>query len=135
MMPYKENIIKRKYYTIGQVADMFSLATSNLRYYDSEFPWLKVKRHWRTRKRQYVQADINEVSRLYLAIERIGMTFDGVRQANSQGYLDDYIQIYVEHQLDLILDKHKNLFNRFRMDLFEKGFAVVQYPLKTIQQH
>ena len=43
-MPYKEKEIKKKYFTIGEVAQKFEINTSQLRFWESEFEILNPKK-------------------------------------------------------------------------------------------
>ena len=43
-MPYKEKPILKKYYNIGEVADMFGVATSLLRFWEKEFDEVNPKK-------------------------------------------------------------------------------------------
>jgi transposase-like protein len=43
-MPYKEKNIEKLYYTIGEVAKMFDVNVSLLRYWEKEFEILKPKK-------------------------------------------------------------------------------------------
>ncbi|MEM7110305.1 MAG: MerR family transcriptional regulator, partial [Bacteroidota bacterium] len=44
-MPYKEKVIEKKYYAIGEVADMFKVATSLIRFWESEFDVIRPKKN------------------------------------------------------------------------------------------
>jgi DNA-binding transcriptional MerR regulator len=43
-MPYKEKSIEKLYYSIGEVAQMFEVNVSLLRYWEKEFDILKPKK-------------------------------------------------------------------------------------------
>jgi len=43
-MPYKEKEIEKLYYTIGEVADMFGVNTSLIRFWEKEFEILQPKK-------------------------------------------------------------------------------------------
>ena len=47
------------YYSIKEVADMFGLNESTLRYWETEFPHLKPKTTGPNKVRQYAQKDID----------------------------------------------------------------------------
>ena len=44
-MPYKEKDIEKQYYTIGEVASMFGVAASLIRFWETEFEELKPKKN------------------------------------------------------------------------------------------
>lgn len=49
------------YYSIKEVADMFSLNESTLRYWETEFPYLKPKTAGPSKIRQYSAKDIEQI--------------------------------------------------------------------------
>ena len=44
-MPYKEREIKKKYFTIGEVANNLNLSTSQIRFWETEFDELNPKKN------------------------------------------------------------------------------------------
>ena len=44
-MPYKERKIEKVYYTIGEVAEMFDVNTSLIRFWEKEFDIIKPKKN------------------------------------------------------------------------------------------
>ncbi len=44
-MPYKEKEIEKLYYPIGEVAEMFDVNTSMIRFYEKEFDILQPKKN------------------------------------------------------------------------------------------
>ncbi len=49
------------YYSIKEVAEMFDVNESTLRYWESEFPFLKPKNSGPAKIRQYQQKDIDQI--------------------------------------------------------------------------
>jgi DNA-binding transcriptional MerR regulator len=49
------------YYSIKEVAEMFSVNESTLRYWETEFPYLKPKTSGPAKIRQYQQKDIDQI--------------------------------------------------------------------------
>ena len=49
------------YYTIKEVAEMFGLNESTLRYWETEFPYLKPKTSGPAKIRQYQEKDIEQI--------------------------------------------------------------------------
>ncbi|MFO7617315.1 MAG: MerR family transcriptional regulator [Bacteroidales bacterium] len=78
-MPYKEPSIEKVYYTISEVADLFQVQPSLIRYWESRFPNLKPKKSPGGR-RHYTQADINEIRLVYYLVKEKGMTLSGAQQ-------------------------------------------------------
>ena len=59
-MPYKEKVIEKKYFSIGEVAEMLNVATSLIRFWESEFDIIKPKKN-REGNRQFTREDIDNV--------------------------------------------------------------------------
>ena len=53
------------YYSIKEVAEMFGLNESTLRYWETEFPYLKPKTAGPSKVRQYSKKDIEQVQLIY----------------------------------------------------------------------
>jgi len=49
------------YYSIREVAEMFNLNESTLRYWETEFPFLRPKTRGASKVRQYSQKDIEQI--------------------------------------------------------------------------
>lgn len=49
------------YYSIKEVAEMFNLNESTLRYWETEFPYLKPKTSGPAKVRQYTEKDIEQI--------------------------------------------------------------------------
>ena len=77
-MPYKEKEIEKKYYTIGEVADKFGVATSLIRFWESEFDIIKPKKN-RKGNRQFTKDDIESVRMIYHLVKEKGFTLQGAK--------------------------------------------------------
>ena len=78
-MPYKEFKIEKVFYSIGEVAEMFDLQTSTLRYWEQEFQVLKPKRN-RKGTRYYTKKDIETLRLIYHLVKERGLTLKGAKQ-------------------------------------------------------
>ena len=67
------------YYSIGEVAEMFDVNESLLRFWEKEFPQLNPKKGGRG-IRQYRKEDIETVKLIYHLVKERGMTLPGARQ-------------------------------------------------------
>lgn len=76
--------LTKLYYTIGEVSIMFNVNQSLLRYWDKEFPSLKLKK---TRKgdRRFTKEDIYELTKIYNLVKEKGYTIDGARNQLNTG--------------------------------------------------
>ncbi len=78
-MPYKEKAIEKKYYAIGEVADMFDVATSLIRFWEGEFDIIKPKKN-RKGNRQFTREDIENVKLIYHLVKEKGFTLLGAKE-------------------------------------------------------
>ena len=67
------------YYSISEVARMFDVNESLLRFWEKEFPQLRPKKGGRG-IRQYRKEDIETVKLIYHLVKERGMTLPGARQ-------------------------------------------------------
>ena len=67
------------YYSIGEVADMFGVNTSLLRFWEKEFPQISPKNAGRG-IRQYRKEDVETIGLIYHLVKEKGMTLPGARQ-------------------------------------------------------
>ncbi len=73
-----EDLTKR-YYTIREVAAMFTVRESQLRYYEREFPMLNPKRN-RTDDRVYTQEDIALLRQIFELVKTKGLKLEAARE-------------------------------------------------------
>lgn len=79
------------YYTIGEVAEMLGISTSNIRYWESEFPHIKPKMN-QNGKRAYTEKNIQAVRAIQYLLRDKRMTIEGARL-----YLKEHRHAYMEH--------------------------------------
>jgi DNA-binding transcriptional MerR regulator len=93
-MPYKEKVIKKKYFSIGEVADMLNVATSLIRFWESEFDVIKPKKN-RKGNRQFTREDIDNVKMIYHLVKEKGYTLQGAKDLLKEGNkaLQDKVEI------------------------------------------
>ncbi len=75
-MPLKPG---KLYYSITEVSKHFDVATSLLRYWESEFSTIAPKRNARG-TRFYTSKDIAEIERIYLLVKEKGYTLQGAKE-------------------------------------------------------
>jgi len=63
-VPYKEREIEKKYFSIGEVADMFKVAASLIRYWEGEFDIIRPKKD-KKGNRRYTKDDIQKIRYVY----------------------------------------------------------------------
>ncbi len=89
-MPYKEFKIEKVFYSIGEVAEMFELQASTLRYWEQEFSVLKPKRN-KKGTRYYTKKDIDNLRLIHHLVKERGLTIKGAKQKikENRGDLDN----------------------------------------------
>jgi DNA-binding transcriptional MerR regulator len=83
-MPYKEKVIEKKYFSIGEVAEMLNVATSLIRFWESEFDIIKPKKN-RKGNRQFTREDIDNVKLIYHLVKEKGYTLQGAKDLLRDG--------------------------------------------------
>ena len=78
-MPYKEKAIEKKYFTIGEVAAEFGVATSLIRFWESEFDTIKPKKN-RKGNRQFTKSDVEHIRLIYHLVKERGFTLQGAKE-------------------------------------------------------
>ena len=77
-VPEDEELFKKQYYTIGEVATMFSEKQSLIRYWESEFDILQPRKN-RKGDRYFRPIDIKNLVLIYDLLRRRKFTIDGAR--------------------------------------------------------
>lgn len=70
--------IKKLYYRIGEVAEMFHVNTSLIRYWESEFPVLRPRKSTKG-NRLFTERDIRYLQVIYDLVKVKGMTIQGAK--------------------------------------------------------
>jgi DNA-binding transcriptional MerR regulator len=93
-MPYKEKVIEKKYFSIGEVAGMLNVSTSLIRFWESEFDIIKPKKN-RKGNRQFTKEDINNVKLIYHLVKEKGYTLQGAKDLlkNNEEDLKNKVEI------------------------------------------
>ena len=78
-MPYKEKKIEKLYYSIGEVAKMFEVNTSLIRFWEKEFDIIKPKKN-KKGNRLFTKRDIENFYLIYYLVKDKGMTLKGARK-------------------------------------------------------
>lgn len=78
-MAYKEKEIEKLYYSIGEVAEMFNVAPSLIRFWESEFEVIQPKKN-RKGNRQFTKDDIGNVKLIYHLVKEKGFTLTGAKE-------------------------------------------------------
>lgn len=78
-MPYKERKIEKLYYSIGEVAAMFQVNSSLIRFWEKEFDIIKPKKN-KKGNRFFTQQDIDSIRLIYHLVKEKGLTLSGAKK-------------------------------------------------------
>lgn len=76
--------LTKLYYSIGEVADMFEVNTSLIRFWEKEFPQLKPKKN-KKGNRLFTVKDIDKLNSIYILVKEQGFTLDGAKSQLKKG--------------------------------------------------
>ena len=78
-MPYKEKKVEKLYYSIGEVAKIFDVNTSLIRFWEKEFDIIKPKKN-KKGNRFFTKQDIDNFHLIYHLVKERGMTLNGAKK-------------------------------------------------------
>ncbi len=78
-MPYKEKKVEKLYYSIGEIASMFNVNTSLIRYWEKEFDIIKPKKN-KKGNRFFTIEDIDNFYLIHELVKVRGMTLKGANK-------------------------------------------------------
>lgn len=78
-MPYKKPKIEKVFYSISEVADMFDVNTSNIRFWENEFDILKPYKN-KKGNRMFTVDDIENLKIIYHLLKERGLTIKGAQK-------------------------------------------------------
>ncbi len=91
-MPYKEKRVEKLYYSIGEVAEMFAVNPSLIRYWEKEFDIIKPKKN-KKGNRFFTIEDIENFHIIYYLVKELGLTLKGAKKKlkeNKEGTLQNF---------------------------------------------
>jgi DNA-binding transcriptional MerR regulator len=78
-MPYKEKKVEKLYYSIGEVAELFKVNASLIRFWEKEFDIIKPKKN-KKGNRFFTRQDIDNIQLIYYLVKERGMTLSGAKK-------------------------------------------------------
>lgn len=78
-MPYKKPKIEKVFYSIGEVADLFGVNTSKIRFWENEFDILKPHKNNKG-NRMFTPEDIENLKLINHLLKERGMTIKGAQK-------------------------------------------------------
>ena len=100
-MPYKEPKIEKLYYTIGEVASMFDVNTSLIRFWEKEFEIIKPKKN-KKGNRLFTQVDVDNFHIIFHLVKEKGMTLKGAQKKMKENREDTLNNFEVIQSLNSI---------------------------------
>lgn len=97
-MAYKVPTKEKLYYSIGEVAEMFKVAPSLIRFWEKEFNELKPRKNSKG-NRQYTQKDIERLRLIYHLVKEQQMTIAGAKSKLHSGKTQAEIHLEVADSL------------------------------------
>lgn len=102
---------EKRYYSIREVADLFNVNISKLRYYEQQFPTLNPKKN-RSGDRIYTKAEVDHLREILDLVENRGFKLQGARE-----YLNK--KQTAQNDTAKVLDKLREI-RQFMVDLRAK---------------
>ncbi len=93
-MPYKEKPIVKKYFTIGEVARELGVATSLIRFWETQFDFIRPKKNAKG-NRKFTQDDLKKLKLVYHLVKETGYTLQGAQDhiKSSKDSIDDTAEL------------------------------------------
>jgi DNA-binding transcriptional MerR regulator len=103
-MKEEEGKQEKMYYRIGEVADMFGVNVSLIRYWEKEFPQIKPTKNKRG-SRFYTKADIETIALIYHLVKERRMTLTGAKLKMQENKEDTIRQFQIVSKLKNIREE------------------------------
>ena len=97
-MPYKEKQIEKLFYPIGEVAQMFNVSVSSIRYWEKEFDILKPKKN-KKGNRMFTKKDVDNLRIIYHLTKERGFTLEGAKKKLRENKADTIDNIEIINHL------------------------------------
>ncbi len=100
-VPYKKKPIEKLYYSIGEVAELFDVNTSLIRFWEKEFDVLKPKKNAKG-NRLFTQKDIENLRLIYHLVKERGFTLQGAKEKLKTNPKEAEHEAEIVHRLENI---------------------------------
>jgi len=97
-MPYKEKQIEKLFYPIGEVAQMFDVSVSAIRYWEKEFDILKPKKN-KKGNRMFTKKDVDNLRIIYHLTKERGFTLEGAKKKLRENKADTIDNVEIINHL------------------------------------
>lgn len=97
-MPYKKKPTEKLFYKIGEVADMFKVNVSLIRFWEKEFDILKPKKN-KKGNRLFTKKDVDNMNIIFHLVKERGFTLEGAKQKLKENKNDTINNIEIVNHL------------------------------------
>ena len=97
-MPYKQKSTEKLFYKIGEVADMFDVNVSLIRFWEKECDILKPKKN-KKGNRLFTKKDVDNMNIIFHLVKERGFTLDGAKQKLKENKEDTINNIEIVNHL------------------------------------
>lgn len=103
-MEISEKQLTKLYYTIGEVAVMFDVNPSLIRFWEKEFAIIQPKKN-KKGNRLFTPKDILNFNKIYHLVKKQGFTLEGAKNAlKNKSNLEDYSAVIGVQQKEISID-------------------------------
>ncbi|MDR0414210.1 MAG: MerR family transcriptional regulator [Prevotellaceae bacterium] len=95
--------MEKIYFSIGEVARMFDVNTSLIRFWEREFDIIKPQKN-KKGNRLFTQKDVDNFRIIYHLVKEEGLTLDGARKRLKNKKADEEINLEIVKSLESIKD-------------------------------
>ena len=97
-MPYKEKPTEKLFYKIGEVAGMFAVNVSLIRFWEKEFEILNPKKN-KKGNRMFTKKDVDNLTIIYHLVKERGFTLEGAKKKLKENKGDTINNIEIVNHL------------------------------------
>ncbi|OFX25695.1 MAG: MerR family transcriptional regulator [Bacteroidetes bacterium GWA2_31_9b] len=104
-MPYKEKKVEKLYYSISEVAEMFNVNASLIRYWEKEFDIIKPHKN-KKGNRFFTLDDIENFHVIYYLVKELGLTLKGAQKKlkeNKEGTINNFEAVKTLKEIKTLL--------------------------------
>ena len=83
--------VKKIYYSMGEVAEMFDVSAALIRHWESQFDCIKPHRN-KKGNRMFTEADVERLKQIYHLVKERGMTLKGANKALKRGSTNEIVR-------------------------------------------
>jgi len=100
-MPYKEKETVKLYYSIGELAKMFEVNASLIRFWEKEFEIIRPKKN-KKGDRMFTQEDVENFRIIYHLVKKRGYTLQGAKEKLKKNKRETFDSIEMVKSLEKV---------------------------------